>query len=355
MTCIELPIEVAGITAPWLEQILRPAFPNIVVRDMNVVEVQASTATRVIVAIEHDGAGGLPDRLCVKGGLDCVEYAKRSVTFRREAMAYDDLLTWATIERPECYFTGVDSRNGQGILVLEDLRASGCTLNAALDAPTVAEAAEYLSALARFHASTWNSARLDRLTWLTVTLSEPDVLRHWWDAAELEHYLHADGRARVVDPSLHDPQLLARAFEALAPAGTRGPSCALHGDTHIGNTYRRPDGRVGFLDWQGVTRGPWARDVSYFVASNLTTEDRRAHERDLLGHYLDELRAGGVAPPSADEAWTEYRRWTLLPLLVWIRNSDQSQPRAANLLGAQRCSDAVMDLDVMGLLRTGSP
>ena len=58
-----------------------------------------------------------------------------------------------------------------------------------------------------------------------------------------------------------------------------------------------PDGRVGFVDWQTVAVGPWVHDVNYFLVSALDVPDRRAHERELLGHYLKALASFGVSAP----------------------------------------------------------
>jgi hypothetical protein len=341
---------VAGVDTPWIESALRTRFPDVQVRDMRVREVQFSTATRILVDLEvGPGGGGVPTQLCVKGGFDCDEYDKRAVTFRREARAYGELLPMVPMRRPACYFAALDEGNGQGVTILEDVVAAGGTVNRALEAPDVDAAADYLDTLAMLHASTWDATLLERVPWLTVSIAEDDTLRDWWDVAELEHYLDKEGRAEVVDTALHDPVRLLAMFHSLGPVAARRPRSVLHGDTHIGNSYRTALGEAAFLDWQGVTQGPWARDVSYFMASNLTVEDRRSHERELLAYYLGRLAANGVTPPRLDDAWTEYRRWLIVPLLVWIRNSDRCQPREANRLGAYRCSTAVMDLEVLDL------
>lgn len=351
-TCfsLRLPTTVADVDAAWLQEALKTSRPEVVVESMTVRDVRYSTATRILVDVSYGSdAEGLPSQLCVKGGFDCSEYDKRAVTFRHEARAYGELLPLLQVQRPDCFFAAIDRSNGQGVLVLEDVVAAGGVTNRALEAPTVDEAAEFLELLAGMHASSWDAPFLERLPWLTVSLSEGDTLRHWWDEAELERYLEQERRAEVVDPSLRDPSRLLALFDALAPLAARRPRSVLHGDTHIGNTYRDPAGRPALLDWQGVAQGRPIRDLSYFLASNLETEDRRAHERDLLRHYLSRLAAEGVSPPGFDDAWTEYRQWMVVPLLVWIRNSDLCQPRDANRLGAQRASTAVMDLDVQSL------
>jgi hypothetical protein len=347
---IPLPMTVAEVDRDWMQLALEQRYPGVEVLSVAVRAVQFSTATRVLVGVDFGlSSPGLPALLCVKGGFDCAEYDRRAVTFRREARAYGDVLPKLSVLRPACYFAAVDESNGQGLVILEDVIAAGGTANRALEAPSTESAADYLDTLATLHSSTWDAPFLDTIEWLTVSLADDDTFRHWWDAAELEHYLDHEKRAEVVDPALHDPAKLFAMFEALAPVSAQRPRSVIHGDTHIGNTYRDHLGRAGFLDWQGIAQGPWIRDVTYFMVSNLTVEDRRNHERELLAHYVDRLASHGVTPPGLDEVWTEYRRWMIVPLLVWIRNPDSCQPRDANRLGAERASTAVMDLEVLDL------
>jgi hypothetical protein len=43
------------------------------------------------------------------------------------------------------------------------------------------------------------------------------------------------------------------------------PMGELHGDFTLGNTYIAPDGKVGGIDFEGVTRGPTYRDISRLI------------------------------------------------------------------------------------------
>ena len=66
----------------------------------------------------------------------------------------------------------------------------------------------------------------------------------------------------------------------------------IHGDPHIGNLFD-DHGRTGFLDWGIINVGAPMRDAGYFLTMAMAIEDRRAHERDLLRHYLDARAAVG--------------------------------------------------------------
>jgi hypothetical protein len=88
------------------------------------------------------------------------------------------------------------------------------------------------------------------------------------------------------------------------------------------------------------------RDVSYFLVNSVDTDLRRRHERELLAHYLDVLRAHGVASVDADAAWEEYR---LFALYTWIAISVTAaapglQPPAVVRRACQRSGTALDDL-----------
>src|SRR5207253_2275243 len=86
------------------------------------------------------------------------------------------------------------------------------------------------------------------------------------------------------------------AFMRSLAVNSRAPATLLHSDVHLGNWYVTGAGQMGQHDWQRITRGHWALDVSYALASALRIDDRRAWERELLEVYLEQLAKGGVAP-----------------------------------------------------------
>ncbi len=92
----------------------------------------------------------------------------------------------------------------------------------------------------------------------------------------------------------------------------------LHGDTHTGNLYLDHDGRACFFDWEVVQTGNWAQDVAYHLATVLAVEDRRAHKRALVRHYLTELAAHGGPGLDFEEGWELYRRSFSYGYLLWV-------------------------------------
>jgi aminoglycoside phosphotransferase (APT) family kinase protein len=127
----------------------------------------------------------------------------------------------------------------------------------------------------------------------------------------------------------------------------------IHGDTHSGNSYRDAQGRSCWLDWQITQRGHWSVDVAYHLGTVLTIEDRRAHEADLLRHYVGELahhldHQHGAPAPSFDEAWEHYALGFTWGYFLWAITSVSS--RAVVLLHVPRLGAALTDHDTFARL-----
>ena len=122
--------------------------------------------------------------------------------------------------------------------------------------------------------------------------------------------------------------------------------CVLHGDAHPGNSFFDADDSPGLYDWQTLSFGPWAHDVSYYICSALAIDDRRRADRALLRHYLAALHAGGVAnPPTFDEAWLAQRRYIAYGLHIWITNRIEFQSEANCTAMTTRLAAAAEDYD----------
>jgi aminoglycoside phosphotransferase (APT) family kinase protein len=128
------------------------------------------------------------------------------------------------------------------------------------------------------------------------------------------------------------------------------PRTLCHGDTHIGNTYHLPDGRAGLFDWQSARRASWAQDVCYYLATSLTTEDRRESEVDLLRMYLGELTARGVAAPDWDDAWLLYRQNAIWGVFMWVSTPSSIHRQEIVETTVRRCWTQTLDLNTLELL-----
>lgn len=326
MNASSLPTSADDLTVDVLNTVLRQQNPTARLDGYTVVEShlygsgQASTAGRVVIE-PHYGAGSpmdLPRRIVVKlartdeevcfGG----EHQVRGL-YANEVNVYLRLQPHRFLEAPRALGGHYDPRSQTFMLMLEDLRDRGARFpNVTVDI-TLDHVRRLLEVLALLHARHWNSPALDR------ELS--------WTESHLHGEIHAlfNNPARVPAAIDHLTQTIQFKREMVQRLGTttaqlyddmrrvqqhqaRLPQTIVHGDCHLANTYVLPDGRVGLLDWQLSCRGHAIHDVAYIIATALSVEARRTHERKLLAYYLECLRAAGVATaPDFDALWHEYR------------------------------------------------
>lgn len=312
-----LPTTVEAVTAFWCSEILRQE-----VSDIRILSVRHGSSTSIVAALVYAPGTerpGLPGRIFCKGGFnpELIAIAPSLLdTYRREAEFYHYLhrnLASAGMRLPQPYYTGVDSVSGQGIAVLEDLEATNCSFGTPVETWPVDRVLSGVEQLAILHAETWDCGQDPAYAWLgpsdgglhgiILELTKPGPF-----GATVPRNLEVLGGG-AEHTVLLDRERIVRAFEALwaADAASRF-RCFIHGDPHIDNTYMTAAGEPGFLDWQTSSSGTCFHDVAYFLASALSVDDRRRHERRVLQHYLDALRRHGVPAISWDEAWFEYRR-----------------------------------------------
>lgn len=346
---MELPKDVSQITTEWVAEALCQRKPGIAVRDVVVDEIIYGSATKILIEVDHD-ATGMPSTLCVKGGFVEAQREMSSAAYANEARFYTEAaqLVPAT---PAWYYAAVSNAGDQAIVIMDNLRATGCRFGAATSPLTPAEAAEVLRLQASWHASFWESQELARLTKLlpghAALVQVIDVLTapaHW------DRHL-SQPKAEPVPEQYRDSAAVKAGMRRLWELDeTTEPHTLIHGDTHVGNLYWDAGGRPGYLDWQTAGGGSWAHDVATFLGGALTVEDRRAYEQDLLRGYLRQLN---TAAPSAqigwDQGWLSYRQH-LLHGFLWVLTPEEMQPEPITAANTERYSAAVDDHDTLGLL-----
>jgi len=251
------------------------------------------------------------------------------------------------LEYPAPYAAAVDRRRLSTVVVMEDVTLRSAQPNVATAPLTVRQVHDGLRGLARLHAAFW-----DRPLPASLHFLRPWTLGRAWapvSCASLAwalHRLRAGGSGRGFTPDADtNAATLERRFRRWAATAATGPQTVLHGDPHPGNTYALP-GETGFYDWQLVRTGNWSHDVGYFLASSLDVADRRAHERELLAGYLEELGKGGVVGPDAAEAWHLYRQTPAYGLGAWLHTFSGRgfQPVEVCLATIDRFAAAYVDL-----------
>jgi aminoglycoside phosphotransferase (APT) family kinase protein len=350
-SAVALPGALDDLTRDWLSSALSRAFPDVIVTTLDIHPSIIGTGTKVPVTVSYNDAGrdaGLPERLVLKGTFGGHEFSEILLNLQlREARFYRDVAPTLAINLPRCYFADLDEERQRSVVILEDMRERGVVFGAMQEPVDPGIVADLLGQLAALHAATWESPRRTPFgtwpDWIPGLLQEGYWTREAWAACLEQPY------AAPVPAGIHDFDDLVRALTAMWDANRASPQCLVHGDPHLGNTFRDVAGRPGLLDWQMSMGGPYATDFSELLLSALTPEDRRANERDLLHHYLDALTIAGTAAPSFDEAWLSYRQNSLYPVM-WVTIPDVMQTTEVTALATERASAAAKDLDALGSL-----
>jgi Ecdysteroid kinase-like family len=214
------------------------------------------------------------------------------------------------------------------ILVLDDLapaeqgdQIAGCRVDDARTAVTQA---------AILHATFWESPLLASTAWLK-------------DPLDPERAAMLDGMLGMFWPAFKD-RYADRLTEDMCTLGDRiaatasrwvlartGPYTLTHGDYRLDNLLYSPAsansansadgdnrGSAVAVDWQTPAIGLGGVDIGYFVGAGLLAEDRRAHERDLVKQWHDDLCTYGVANYSLDAAWDDYRHGQFSGFIVAV-------------------------------------
>jgi len=342
-----LPLDFAEIDAAWLASALATKWPGVTVRSFEVLNNIVGTTTVVRLRVDTDNPA-VPPTMCLKGGFN--ENSRLNINaLIREARLYQWALTQENLRMPECYYAAIDLDNGQGIVLIEDLIADEVHFFDPAVGLTVEDVRSGLEFFSDLHSRLWNKPPLDTGDAPGGSLRKDNIGRRLFSE---ESWADAMSRSRAsgLTGKLRDRDIVWDAVRRAYKANyLSGDACLLHGDPHPGNSYRRKSGQVGYYDWQRSMHGPWVHDVAYLMAASLSTEDRRAHERDLLNFYLEGLRSNGVDAPTFDQAFEKYRLEVIQPIM-WVVTPTGTQSEAAIELVSGRVAAAVSDLGTLEAL-----
>jgi hypothetical protein len=300
----EIPATLDEIDAAWLEAALADRHPGVRVASVECLHRSEVTNAHARLQVGYVDAVGAPEHLFAKalpsapGHRQAILQTGMGV---REARFYASLASKTALRVPEIHVVRHDVGNGEFILMMEDLRATGCTVSDGTQGVSVDAAARALEDLAGLHARFADPARRRaEAGWVC----EPDTPSEY-GVVRLRDGLDRH-RDRLSDAFAEMAELYIAAQPALHALWHQGPATVIHGDAHIGNLFD-DHGRTGFLDWGLVVATTPLRDLSYFLNLALSIEDRRAEERRLMRHYLDALSAQGGPEIGFDEAFSCHR------------------------------------------------
>ena len=341
-----IPQSLAEITPAYLSGLLHQRYPAATVTTVHVDGEIHGTASKALLKL--DGTGAFPRRMWLKAGWEPHSAVMAKVgIYAREPRVYAELLPDLPVIAPLCHGAAWDEAAFAGIVLLEDLAETGATIHSPQSVISVEEVAAMLDMLAAMHGATAGTAFHARKPWLRP-------LFH--DIADTEGYLNYVSKPETLEAYLAMPRgdalpdearsatRIAAAFRATTHWGHNDTNrSVIHGDAHVGNSYRTAAGRPGLLDWQCVWLGGCMFDTTYYLVSALTVDERRVHEAMLLDAYRQALAAHGGPVYSQAKINEAYCAYLAYGLTVWLTNSTTLQPETFNAIVAARFAAALLD------------
>jgi len=267
--------------------------------------------------------------------------------YELEVRFYRDLLPHLSeVNTPSCYLAELDEATGAFTLVLQDL-CERSRPGDVLAECTNDECNAVLTELAHLQRASWNSPITEAMQWLADhqrTVQVFDLM-----PAGLEPFLNRFGHA------LQPEQVTL--FETVIPQAGKwirswdGPSVVQHGDLRTDNILFSLDQapQATIIDFQTVRLGPPGVDPAYFLGSSLSTETRRATERDLLTEFHGRLTATGVTSYNFNDCFRAYREGALYAVYLFCGLASQvaSSERVDLVIADQtrRYADMALDLE----------
>ena len=312
----------SDVTPEWLTDVLGRAgalTQGVAVRSFESAPIgtgQMADTTRFTLTLDEPGAG--PES--VVGKFASADDQSRGTglalrAYEIEVRFYREVAARIGARVPAVYLAEVEPDTGWFTLVMEDIAGAAQGDQIAACSPDIAAAV--LDEMAGLHAPCWEAPELEGLEWLNRATPESDGFLLSLVPSLLPGFLE-----RYADTLAPEHQEVCRLFVEHLPAYLRlrgGPRTASHGDFRLDNLLFQPGNpRPVVVDWQTAAWGGASVDVAYFIGGCLGTEDRRAHEQELLAQYHDALRRRGVRDYSLARLRADSRRDTFAGILMAI-------------------------------------
>ncbi len=333
-----LPLCRDDLTADWLTEALR-AGGRLIDAEVESLEVEPIASGRGFMGQVFRLApayrapdGNLPTSLIAKLPAANPEARNRNAAMwmdRREVYFYRSLARRAPVRTPTCYFADLESEQGAGVLVLEDLTPP-CTAYDFFEPASVPHVESCIDTLARLHAHFFDDAQLASLGLLVercdvLHQAGAKMLTQFWDTFE------RTAPCTIPSPLKARVQDVASAF-ARRPSRIRSPSCTLvHGDFWRGNILFDDNvepGDVYLIDWQILGWGPGSDDLAIFIGMDLGIDQRRDHQDALLSRYHAALVDGAVTEYPIEALRRDFRASLLSCLTVAVISASEIERRS---------------------------
>jgi Ecdysteroid kinase-like family len=316
MSPLSIPANPAAVTAEWMTDVLRRS--GALPADTSVASVQIEPLgagvgvmgelARVRLTYEG-GAGTAPSSVIVKSPSPFEENRAQGVglgMYEAEIRFMQELDANTPVRTPHVFFADIVSGTAEFVVVMEDL--GHLAMGDQIAGVTVAEARDAVRTMADLHAGWWGKVQTPAMEWVpSVIHARIEGLAQMWPA--LWEGFNAKFASSLPDGGHAAGARIATHYWGVMNRIAKWPWTLLHQDFRVDNLFFDAGNEqpVVVIDWQGIGRGPGTYDLCYFLGGSLTIEDRRAHEKSLVGEYHDRLMSHGVTDYSMEQLWHDYR------------------------------------------------
>jgi thiamine kinase-like enzyme len=322
---MDFPRTIDEITPEWLTQALREsgAVRASRVESFSHTPLEGGVSSEVLrLKLEYDSKEeNAPDFVVAK--LALVDDERRKIVDERgiyesEVNVYREIGAQGSVQLPDVYFAQYDGHTGYLCLIVQYL--GGLRVVDPVSSMLLPDAVACVEYLARLHSTWWAESRMNSFRWLLDLSDEKTAKqRELWYAEVVEQYLAIAGD--YLPPGVE--QLLRELDSNVASIhselGTE-PTTLNHGDFRATNLFfddsKTGSERIVAVDWGAVRRSRPGTDLATFLLSNFTLEDRRQHEKQLVGLYYDNLVSEGVTGYAFDELLSDIRRGLLYRMVA---------------------------------------
>jgi hypothetical protein len=312
---MSFPVHPDELTASWLTDALRGAGavgPQTEVGEFTTKSIGEGVGLLglvVRVELAYEGPQPGPETVVIKFAHPVA--ANRAIAmntrmYEREVTFFRQIAPHVDVPKPNCYAAELDPETGRAIVVLEDIR--GYRAGDQVEGCDAEEAKEIIDAFVPLHVEFWGDTDRDILD--TAMRIDTEYVDGFSPAPEatwqrcLEMFDHCmtdyvrDGLERYIGSIRELHRVMGARTQTL-----------VHGDVRLDNVmFGEEEGHhsIVLVDWQAIMVSNPLQDLAYLVSQNVRTEDRRAHEDELLHHYYDRLLERGVKDYSFEQCVDDY-------------------------------------------------
>ena len=342
--------EPAEITAEWLSAVLGGHVERVSVRAVGTGQI----GTGVVAEIEGEG---VPDSVFVK--LPNPDPGMRPLlhgVYLAEVAFYRDVAPTVAVRTPTCHHAAIGAPgSGDFTLVLAD--AAPLVQADQMVGLTPEQATDCAVNLAGLHGPRWCDPTLERIEGLHQPTPEENATLAEMAGPTMDGFL-AELGGRLGDAQRRVCEQLPALVQRWADG--RGERFApIHQDFRSDNMLVDPDGVLPSqaVDFQTLAVGLPGRDLGFLLASSMTTEDRRAHEREIVAAYHRALLAHGVRDYDLETCWSDYvfglLQGPVIGTFGWLYGSRSARGDAMFATIMRRSAQAIIDHDALEVVRGG--